>query len=129
MSKEVILNFQVDKPTANNHIYPREELIKALDEAVKKKIPILSEAPTEIGISLIKNTVGFLEGYSIDEEGNVKLITSFVNTEAAKTINLMESVKKLVITTAGIGMLNDKKIEEAYEVYDYKITSLFYTDK
>lgn len=111
---KVKLNFKVDTPTVNGHIYPKEVLKKAFDEKLSKNDVFVLDRHTEEKIDL-NNVVAVAKKYKI-----------LSNSEILIDIKPLKEDIDFEITTSGFGRIDEKtKIIND----DYKLSHFFIVGK
>ncbi len=111
MKNTMNLNFEVDKPTANGRIYPKDVFENAIKKALKggKGIPVFRDGESRGAGDII----GVIESYSVGDDGSV-----------AMTANMLPDwvLPQIKISTACTGVVGDDNIVEDVELlYTYPV--------
>ena len=119
----------LDKPNANNRIYPFEVFSKALQKARKdllneNRFLILKKQPESSTVSLL-DAVGVITDIQIEGDDVFAEVSFFPNVRG-----LRETIeqKKMFLRTAGIGTLINQADGNYRVSDDYELISCFLTD-
>jgi hypothetical protein len=116
---KIKLNIEVDKPTANNRVYPKEVFQKALDKNLNSKVglPVCSEPSNDLSIDLSK-VIGFSHKGEINESGEIYLEMRPIN-------NGFKKFENFEFSTQGFGTID----ENGFVNDDYKLIAVFPVEK
>jgi hypothetical protein len=111
---KVKLNFKVDTPTVNGHIYPRDVLKKAFDERFSKgNVFVTSDGSFEIDFHKI---IGEAESYEIKPNNDI-----IINLKLLNLKNKIIDKSKFELTSSGMGNLDENNT-----IHDDYILSHFF---
>ena len=98
---KIKVNFKVDHPTVNGHIYPKEVLKKAFDERFKSDVYI---SRVNSGTVKFDEIVAKAESYEITPESEILVDMKILDTPAGKQFKDLN----FEISTYGIGEFADE---------------------